>query len=161
MKTISVLFVCMGNICRSPTAHGVFRALVSKKGLENQFNIDSAGTHSRVYHHQGHGPDRRSLEAAIAYGIDISDIISRQFTADDFKQFDYIVVMDKQNQQSVHEMVLDDSDLKKISLLTDYLNNSPYNEVPDPYFVGSFDKIYQLIEEGCNQLLIHILNNKN
>ncbi|MCF6777149.1 low molecular weight phosphotyrosine protein phosphatase [Thiotrichales bacterium 19X7-9] len=158
MKRIGVLFVCMGNICRSPTAHGIFRHLVEEKGLEQAFVIDSAGTHSKTYHHQGHSPDSRSQEAARLYGIDISDITSRQFVIEDFKQFDYIMVMDHHNQQTVCDMAQSDDDLKKVSLLTDYINNSHYDEVPDPYFIGSFDKVYQLIEEGCVQLLESILN---
>src|SRR5512136_3074757 len=94
MKKLSVLFVCMGNICRSPTAEGVFRSLVREQGVEHRFEVDSAGTHA---YHVGNPPDERAQKAALARGVDLGDLRARQVTHADFQAFDHILVMDRQN----------------------------------------------------------------
>ena len=97
-QSIKVLFVCMGNICRSPTAHGVFQALVDEQGLSEQILVDSAGTHS---YHIGSSPDSRSQSTALYRGVDLSGLRARQFEPDDFVEFDYLVAMDNANRSNM------------------------------------------------------------
>ena len=101
MKTINVLFVCMGNICRSPTAHGVFEAFVERAGLSGQIKVDSAGTHA---YHIGDAPDPRSQATALAHGYDLSSQQSRLIKKEDFETFDYILAMDKPNLYSLSKV---------------------------------------------------------
>ncbi|MCF6766946.1 low molecular weight phosphotyrosine protein phosphatase [Thiotrichales bacterium 19S11-10] len=153
MEKISILFVCMGNICRSPTAHGVFRHLVEEKGYSDKFTIESAGTHSRIYHHEGGQPDSRSMATASEHGVDISDLASRQFIAEDFQTYDHIIVMDNKNYEFVIQLAQSESERNKVSSLTSYLPDSQYNEVPDPYLVGDFEGVYNLIYQACEEVL--------
>ena len=103
-KKVKVLFCCMGNICRSPTAHGVFRNLVQQEGLEPQVEIDSAGTHA---YHVGNSPDGRSQDAARRRGIDLSDLRARQVDANDFEHHDYVIAMDQENYISLSQQCPD------------------------------------------------------
>lgn len=135
--------VCLGNICRSPMAEGIMQHLVKKQNLN--WIINSAGTGSW---HVGCGPDKRSVLTAKNQGIDISKQVCRQFTAQDFDDFDLIVVMDKNNLADVRRLVRDNADLAKIELLL------PDKEVPDPYLNDDlFETVFKLIERGCSDLI--------
>jgi len=153
-EKVRVLFVCMGNICRSPTAQGVFRKLVSEKGLNHAIEIDSAGTHA---YHVGHEPDRRAQMAAQQRGIDISDLRARQVALIDFESYDYILAMDNSN----YEILVAQSPAhakSKIKLFMDFASISKLQEVPDPYYGGQrgFQIVLDLIEDASKGLLADI-----
>ena len=156
---VSVLFVCLGNICRSPTAHAVFRQLVDDENLNEFIKIDSAGTGDW---HIGCPPDRRSSEAAMLKGYDLSDLRARLVTREDFYLFDHILVMDKKNFRDV--TALAPNDLRaKISLFLNYsliAKESCLTEVPDPYYGGDdgFDKVLSMIEDGSRGFLSSLKN---
>jgi protein-tyrosine phosphatase len=151
---VKVLFVCMGNICRSPTAEGVFRKLVVEEGFEGTIEIDSAGTHS---YHAGEPPDPRAQEAARQRGIDLSGLRGRAATREDIVRFDYILAMDSDNYENLLEICPEGYD-HKIRLLLEFAPQRPEREVPDPYFGGpaGFDRVFDLIEEAIRGLLDHI-----
>lgn len=151
---IRVLFVCMGNICRSPTAHGVFRDLVSRQGLEEWFEIDSAGTHA---YHLGMPPDTRAQEASLRRGIDISHLRARRATAQDFERFDYVLAMDTDNRDILLSLSAP-SQAHKLSLLMAFAPELNIEEVPDPYYGGAsgFERVIDMIEKAAEGLLIHI-----
>ena len=155
MAQYSVLFVCLGNICRSPTAEGVFRKLVGEAGRSDEFHIDSAGTGSW---HVGRAPDERARKAALNRGIDISRQVARQVRVGDFEDFDYILAMDKDNLR-VLEGLAPASDRDKIGLFLDFAPGSGMREVPDPYYGGAngFDDVLDLVEEASRGLLDHIV----
>jgi protein-tyrosine phosphatase len=148
------LFVCLGNICRSPTAEGVFRRLVIEQGLEAQIEIDSAGTHG---YHIGSPPDPRALQAARERGIDISGLRGRQATADDLQRFDYVLAMDRENLENLREICPRGHE-HKIRLLLEYAPQRPEREVPDPYFGGAsgFDRVLDMVDEAARGLLEEI-----
>lgn len=153
MSQISVLFVCLGNICRSPTAHGVFETMVSQAGLENKILVDSCGTGDW---HIGHSPDERSAKAALSRGYDLNHLRSRQITPNDFNQFDYILVMDEQNLTDV-KALCPKSFPGQLELFLNYANKfSDCTEVPDPYYGGAdgFDNVIDLVEDASQSLLI-------
>jgi len=141
---VKVLFVCTGNICRSPTAHGVFRHFVREAGLDARFLIDSAGTHG---YHTGEAPDIRSTKAAKERGYDLSDLRARAVTYDDFEDFDYILCMD-----AGHKLTLERAAPKalhhKIVMFDD-------RDVSDPYYGGpqGFDDVLDQIETACQRWL--------
>ena len=141
-----ILFVCMGNICRSPSAEGVFRGVVKDQSLSQFFYIDSCGTHS---YHTGEPPDTRAQSAARKRGIDISKQISRTIEKNDFKRFDYILAMDKYN-KSLLESMTDGEHLDKIHLFLEYAENSKLIEIPDPYYGGEdgFEFVLDLLEKA-------------
>ena len=146
-----VLFVCLGNICRSPTAEGVFRKLVSDEGMGNVIEIDSAGTHA---YHVGHEPDRRAQLAAQQRGIDLSELRARQVMLIDFESFDYILAMDASN----YEILLAQSPAhakSKINLFMSFAPSRKEQEVPDPYYGGQrgFEIVFDMIEDASNGLL--------
>lgn len=151
---IKVLFVCMGNICRSPTAEGVFRAAVARAGLLEQIEIDSAGTHD---YHLGKSPDPRAQESALARGINLSGLQARMVEAGDFQRFDYIIAMDQENYRLLME-ACPPSDRDKISLLMDYAPHLKVAEVPDPYYGGAsgFERVMDMVEEAVEGLLGHV-----
>ena len=157
MKKVSVLFVCMGNICRSPSAQGVFEKNVDDNGLKNQFNIDSAGTHS---YHVGGKPDSRSVQAAMARNIDITQQRARKISQSDFEAFDYIVVMDNNNHMNVR-MICPKNHQHKIYKMLEFVPSSKYTEVPDPYYGGDngFELVLDLLEIASIGLLEHIQSN--
>ena len=151
-KPLSVLFVCLGNICRSPTAHGVFEKMVADVGLEQQITVDSCGTGDW---HIGHAPDKRSAAKAKDFGYPLNHLRARQIHANDFAIYDYILTMDKQNLQNVRAMcpshypgVLD-----LFLLYAD--KTTPIIEVPDPYYGGvdGFEQVIHLVEQASQQLL--------
>lgn len=151
---VKVLFVCMGNICRSPTAHGVFRALVEKEGLSQAVEIDSAGTHA---YHVGSAPDRRAQATAQERGIDISDLVARRVEPDDFDLFDFVVAMDQDNYMSLSE-ICPDQHVDKIYMFMDFADHMRTREVPDPYYGGpsGFDRVFDLVEAASEGLLQEI-----
>ncbi|KAL5221356.1 hypothetical protein ABZP36_026069 [Zizania latifolia] len=146
-KPFSVLFVCLGNICRSPAAEAVFRNLVSKRGLESKFLIDSAGT---IGYHEGNKADSRMRSASKKRGIEVTSI-SRPVKPSDFRDFDLILAMDRQNLEDIlsaferwrHREPLPDSAPKKVKLMCSYCKRHTESEVPDPYYGGpqGFEKV--------------------
>ncbi|MCF6253893.1 MAG: low molecular weight phosphotyrosine protein phosphatase [Thiomicrorhabdus sp.] len=150
-KKVSVLFVCLGNICRSPTAHGVFRKLVREAGLEELIEIDSAGT---AAFHVGKAPDTRSTLVAKARGVEMADLRARQVDLGDFYQYDYVLAMDEANFFNLKEMALPEHD-DKIKLFLEYTREYPETEVPDPYYGGAqgFDHVFDLVESASKGLL--------
>ena len=149
-KKTSVLFVCMGNICRSPTAEGVFRHTVTEAGLEDLFEIDSAGTHA---YHVGEPPDRRAQQAATRRGFSLADIRARRVVADDFEHFHHIIAMDEDNLVMLHEQA-DTVHRDKIRLFLEF-GSGPETEVPDPYYGGAtgFERVLDLVEDASRGLL--------
>ena len=147
----SVLFVCLGNICRSPLAEGVFRHLVQEEGLEEHFVIDSAGTGAW---HAGQRPDRRSIAVAAAHGVALPGH-ARQVTRDDLDRFDRVVAMDRDNLDALRKLASGDGKGARVHLLRDYDPVGDGDEVPDPYYGGSdgFETVYQMVRRSCERLL--------
>ena len=148
---IRVLFVCMGNICRSPTAHGLFRDLVDKEELSDSIEIDSAGTHA---YHIGNKPDNRSQMGAEKRGVDLSDLTARQVKLNDFSHYDYILAMDQSNLRDLFDICPEESQ-EKISLLSKFSKNSDLKDVPDPYYGGpnGFEEVFDQILDSLEGLL--------
>jgi protein-tyrosine phosphatase len=146
---IKVLFVCMGNICRSPTAEGAFRQLVKDNDCSEMFEIDSAGTHA---YHIGNPPDRRSQQAARACGIDLSNQRARQVHESDVYHYDNILAMDLDNYHNLKSERSSESQ-SDIELLLDYLPDNTIRSVPDPYYEGRFDEVFEMIHQACDLLL--------
>lgn len=146
-----VLFVCLGNICRSPTAEGVFRRQVEKVGLSERVHIDSAGTSN---YHPGKAPDPRSCLAAERRGIDLTTLRARQVRSEDFEVFDWIVAMDDSNLESLRESCPPEHQ-HKLSLLLDHAPEARLREVPDPYYGedDGFERVLDLLEDGLRHLL--------
>jgi len=151
---VKVLFVCMGNICRSPTAHGVFQRLVEQTGLHRHIEIDSAGTHA---YHVGNPPDPRAQAAALRRGIDLSLQRARRVEAGDFKRFDYILAMDEDNLHSLRASC-PPQHVHKLSLFLEYAPDLKVREVPDPYYGGAtgFEQVLDLVETASEGLLRHL-----
>ncbi len=147
---MKILMVCLGNICRSPLAHGIMEHLVKEHGLD--WEVDSAGTGNW---HVGQGPDRRSTRAARNHGIDISKQVCRLFKVSDFDEFDHIFVMDKSNLSDILAMARNDEDRKKVKLL---LGDKI---VPDPYYEDSqFEPVFKMIEKGCREIVKELTDKK-
>ena len=149
-EKVSVLFVCMGNICRSPTAEGVFRKLVADAELADRILTDSAGTHA---YHKGEPPDRRAMAAAARRGIDMSDLRARRVKESDFERFDLVLAMDKLNLVTLQDRGGDNAD--RVRLLMDFSPGLPGGEVPDPYYGGAagFERVLDLVENAAQGLL--------
>ena len=147
----SVLFVCLGNICRSPTAEGVFRRLARDAGLEGRIRIDSAGTGG---YHVGASPDARAMAAAQARGYDLASLRARKVAPEDFEQFDLILAMDEDNLEHLRG-IAPESTRARLGLLLDYAPERPEREVPDPYYGGrnGFEQVLDLVDEACAGLL--------
>lgn len=143
-----VLFVCLGNICRSPTAQAVLELLVSQQGLP--LSVDSAGT---AAYHVGSSPDKRSQQAAKKRGIDMSGLQARAVTADDFYEFDFIFAMDRENLANLKAIQPKNSPIEPKLFLTSYgsVQNLTHEEVPDPYYGGEqgFELVLDLLQEAC------------
>ena len=152
--TVKVLFICMGNICRSPTAHGVFAKLVAEAGLGSVIEIDSAGTHA---YHVGHPPDKRALHSAMQRGYDLSGLTARKVEALDCQKYDYLVVMDEENYTDVTGLCTNGCE-EKVRLFMDFAEQLREHEVPDPYYGGSrgFDYVLDLVETASAGLLENI-----
>ncbi|MBK7904242.1 MAG: low molecular weight phosphotyrosine protein phosphatase [Proteobacteria bacterium] len=151
---MKILFVCMGNICRSPTAEGVFRAHARRHAAGLKIEIDSAGTHA---YHVGEPPDPRSIEAATRRGIDLTDLRARQVQVEDFERFDLIVAMDRLN----HATLLDRSPPEhhqRIRTLLEFAGKTAPADVPDPYYGGAkgFDDVLDLVESAVEGLLAEV-----
>ena len=157
-RKISVLFVCMGNICRSPTAEGVFRSLLESRNLKQQITADSAGTHA---YHIGNPPDSRSQETALTHEVDLSDLVARKVTAQDFEEFDYIIAMDNDN--LINLTLIKDKLIKtqkaSLHLFMEFAENWKNDEVPDPYYGGSdgFEEVFKMVTDASQGLINKIL----
>jgi protein-tyrosine phosphatase len=145
----SILFVCMGNICRSPAAEGVFRKAVAEAGREAEFEIDSAGTHG---YHVGHAPDPRMQAAAKGRGYRL-DSVARRLETTDFHRFDLIVAMDDDNYENISAM--SPGGRARIVRMCDYCETQQATEVPDPYYGGAdgFERVLDILEDACANLL--------
>ena len=150
-QPVRILFVCMGNICRSPTAEGVFRQVVADEGLSSDFVVESAGTHA---YHVGQPADDRSVRAAARRGIDLSDSVGRQFARSDFERFDYVLAMDRQNHRQLKSFGGDKAK-GKLHLFLDFAPELGLRDVPDPYFGGGdgFERVLDIVQTGSKALL--------
>ncbi|MDH5299995.1 MAG: low molecular weight phosphotyrosine protein phosphatase [Gammaproteobacteria bacterium] len=153
-ERVSVLFVCLGNICRSPTAQGVFEHLVSTEGLTQRISADSAGTHA---YHVGEQPDRRSQQAALRRGIDLSSQRARRVASEDFEQYHYILAMDKENYRNLMA-VCPPQHHAKVRMFLSFADVQSVQEVPDPYYGGDngFEQVLDLVEAASRGLLAHL-----
>lgn len=151
---IRVLFVCMGNICRSPTAEGVFKHLVAAEGLAERIGSDSAGTHD---YHIGAPPDARSQTAAAQRGYDLSTLRARQVTVQDFADFDYVLAMDEANRAALRRLCPTQY-RDRVKLFLEFAPDSGRREVPDPYYGGrqGFEEVLDLVENASRGLLQQI-----
>ena len=173
-----VLFVCLGNICRSPTAHGVFETKVEQRGLQGIIDVDSCGTGDW---HIGHPPDQRSSARALTAGYDLSDLRARQLVANDYDQFDYVLAMDNANLRDIQKVfstrnlssqppIIDlflrfslERAINPVSEYIDRLANQHGHEVPDPYFGGEdgFETVLELVEAASDALLDYLQSSTN
>jgi protein-tyrosine phosphatase len=153
-KTIGVVFICMGNICRSPTAEAVFRHYVEKAGLNECIRIDSAGTHD---YHIGDSPDARTQRAAKQRGYDMSCLRGRQVEVDDFFRFDYVLAMDEANLEILKRLRPRDAQ-SHLGLFLEFAERHSEREVPDPYYGGAdgFERVLDMVEDAAGGLLRHI-----
>lgn len=154
-KPTSILFVCLGNICRSPAAEGIMKRVVAEAGLRGDFFIDSAGIGGW---HAGQLPDHRMRRCGERHGYDFCSR-ARQFSAADFARFDYIIGMDRENVADLREQARTPEDAKKIRLMTEYLQHHPgQSTVPDPYYGSDFDfeLVVELLEDACTGLLARL-----
>ncbi len=154
MKPIKILFVCLGNICRSPLAEAVFRDKVARRKLDSHFEIDSCGTSN---YHIGDIPDPRTIAMAKKHGVEINHIV-RQFTAEDLKEFDFIFAMDRSNHQNI--MRLSDNEMhgQKVFLMREFDSTGKGKEVPDPYYGDerNFQEVYDILDRSTENFLTHI-----
>ena len=143
----SILFVCLGNICRSPAAQGIFQAIADRKGTSGSFRIDSAGLYPG---HRGQLPDRRMRSAALQRGYRL-DHIARPVELTDFLDFDTIVAMDDNNYEDLMHMAPSVEDSRKVVRMADYLTTHSISYIPDPYYMGhdGFELVLDLLEEAC------------
>lgn len=153
-ENVSVLFVCMGNICRSPTAETVFRHYVESAGVSEHILIDSAGTHA---YHVGDPPDLRSQRAALQRGYDMSKLRGRQVCQEDFRRFDYVLAMDSSNLGILQRLATPDSNAMT-RLFLEYARHHAEREVPDPYYGGEdgFEHVLDMVEDAAQGLLEEI-----
>lgn len=151
---VKIVFVCLGNICRSPTAEGVLLKLVEKEGLSDKVYIESAGT---SYHHEGDLPDPRTREAALKRGY-VLDTRAQQFKPDFFSKFDWIITMDQSNYNNVVGQAPLPSDKEKVIPFSHLCIENSITHVPDPYYEGEdgFEVVLDLIEDGCRGLIDRI-----
>lgn len=154
MKIYKVLFVCMGNICRSPTGQGVFEHLIEQAGLSDQVEVDSAGTHA---YHTGEPPDNRASRTALKRGISLDGQCARRVSGDDFERFDYVLAMDSNNLRDLMS-ICPDEHRHKVKLLLSYADGLSTEDVPDPYYGGTtgFERVLDMVEEGARGLLHEI-----
>lgn len=154
IKHRKILFVCLGNICRSPAAEGVFKQMVEKHGYSDQFTIDSAGTYGG---HAGSKADARMRTAASKRGYNLTSL-SRKINSDDFDNFDMIIVMDDQNYERVHRLAPTVESYNKIYRMSEFCLKTKVTHVPDPYYEGveGFEIVLDILEDGCENLLNNI-----
>ncbi|MCL4113076.1 UNVERIFIED_CONTAM: hypothetical protein GTU68_049998 [Idotea baltica] len=147
----------MGNICRSPTAEGVFKSLLSKHQLSDKIDTDSAGTHA---YHIGNPPDKRAQAAARSHGVDLSNLVARKVRQQDFIDFDYIIAMDNQNRDNLEDVQnqLTEPSKASLHLFMEFTDKWQNDEVPDPYYGGDngFEEVYQMVNDASIGLLKRI-----
>lgn len=156
MEKVSILFVCLGNICRSPLAEGIFRHIVVERKLQRQFSIDSCGLGNW---HEGSPPHDESIRVAEIHGISIGDQVARQITRDDFLRFDLFVAMDKENRRDLKRMNINDEN--EIVCLREYDSDRGGLDVPDPYYGGGrdgFERVFEIIYRCSEKLLDELLS---
>ena len=153
-----ILFVCLGNICRSPLAESVFRHLARERGVEDRFRIDSAGTSG---YHAGSPPDRRSAAVALARGVEVAGR-SRQLSARDLRDFDYVIAMDAENLQEVEALHATVGGTARVHRLREWDPEGGGPDVPDPYYGGArgFEDVHDIVERSCAALLDHLLRER-
>lgn len=153
-ETINVIFVCLGNICRSPAAEGIMKKMVEDENLQDKIFVDSAGTSSW---HEGELPDDRMRKHGDRRGYDFCSR-ARGFKSSDFNNFDYIIVMDGNNYNNVKKLASSEEDLSKIYKMTHFSLNKTRDDVPDPYYGGpdGFELVMDLLEDACKGLLKEI-----
>lgn len=159
MGKTKILFVCLGNICRSACAEAVMKQVVAQRGLAADFEIDSAGL---ISYHSGERADPRMRQHAASRGIDITSI-ARKITTADFCHFDYIIGMDDSNVSHLLEIAPDEQSRQKISKISDYCQTHKANSVPDPYYGGpkDFELVLDLLNDACNGLIDRLKRNNN
>lgn len=148
-----ILMVCLGNICRSPLAEGILKSKVNKE----EVFVDSAGTSG---HHNGEAPDKRSIEVAYRYGIDISKQKSRKFTVADFDNFDLIYAMDDSNYHNILGLSRNDEDVSKVKMILNEVEENSNTNVPDPYYGAEqgFENVFKTLDEACEVIAKKIAN---
>jgi len=144
---MKILMICLGNICRSPLAHGIMESLIKERNLE--WSVDSCGTSG---FHNGEAPDSRSIEVALVNGLDISKQKSRKLVAADLNEFDLLIAMDSSNYQNIKKLAHPEQ-YPKIKLLLNYSFPDQNKAVPDPYYEGGFDSVYKMINQACHDML--------
>ncbi len=156
-REVGVLFVCLGNICRSPSAEGIFRHCVENSDLQLKVKIDSAGT---ANYHSGHPPDSRAIRVAASRGINLKNLRARQVRRSDFQQFDYIIAMDRHNYSDLISLAPQDHRCR-IQLFLDFTDNWSEREIPDPYYGGpqGFERAFDMITDASKGLIKDIKNN--
>jgi protein-tyrosine phosphatase len=154
-EPVKILFVCMGNICRSPLAESVFRHLARERGVDDRFRIDSAGTSG---YHAGSPPDRRSAATALARGMEVAGR-SRQLTACDLRDFDYVIAMDAENLREIEALHATVGGTARVHRLREWDPERSGPDVPDPYYGGArgFEDVHDIVERSCAALLDHLL----
>ncbi len=155
MGKIKILFVCLGNICRSPSAEAVMKGLIEKAGRTNEFEIDSAGT---AAWHAGEKADSRMMVHARKREYNLTSISRKVSPELDFDHFDYIIAMDEQNMKDLKSVTQNSNQIAKIHMMTDFSNRYSYNHIPDPYYGGDsgFELVLDLLEDACFGLLTKI-----
>ena len=157
--TKKILFVCLGNICRSPAAEGIMKSKVEAAGCGNDFEIDSAGTYGG---HTGNLPDERMRRAARRRGYELTHR-ARRITADDFDRFDFIFTMDDVNYENVCRLAPDRDSLCKVERMADYCTRFDIDHVPDPYYEGAdgFEYVLDILEDACGNILAAMSDNRD
>ena len=157
MKKFSILMVCTANICRSPIAHGLMRHLLDLKGLNDLVTVESAGTH---IFQKGLSPDVRAQQVAAQYGIDLSDLRSRNIRPGDFSAYDAILVMDNENYHILQE-ICPEEHRHKISMVMEFAPETDETEVPDPYYsnLAGFERVFSMLEVAMKGVVEHIHGN--
>ncbi|WP_164962733.1 low molecular weight protein-tyrosine-phosphatase [Rubrivivax sp. JA1026] len=152
----SILLVCMGNICRSPTAEGVLRAKLDAAGLAKRLRVDSAGTHG---YHAGEAPDPRAVRHAAARGYDLARLRARKVEREDFSRFDWILAMDEDNLARLRQIAPDDARADLGLLMEHALQHAGVREVPDPYYgsAAGFERVLDLVEDACDGIVARLL----
>ena len=160
MNQVKVLFICKGNICRSPTAHGIFQDVVIKNNLIDKIKVASVGTSSRKWGHEGDSVDLRAQAMAKKYDCDLSKLVSEQLEEKHFTDYDYLITMDEENIITMKEM-FPDADFANVTKMLSYAPSIPLTDVPDPYYEDNFEKVFLMIDTACYGLFEQIkLENK-